>query len=65
MLPKFGFEELNADIIFGCDIANYNKRSLKAFQKNKYKIISKEKQLSENKADIVYTMALMKDQISD
>jgi aminoglycoside 6'-N-acetyltransferase len=61
MLTKFGFDKLNADIIFGCDITDYNKRSMKVFQKNKYKIILKETQSSENKASIVYTVALKKD----
>jgi RimJ/RimL family protein N-acetyltransferase len=64
MLTKFGFEELNADIIFGCDITDYNKRSIKVFQKNEYRIILKETQSPENKAKIVYTVALKKDEYS-
>jgi len=37
-LTKFGFEEENADVIFGCNIADYNPRSLKAFQRVGYEI---------------------------
>lgn len=37
-LTRFGFEEQNADMIFGCTIADYNPRSLRAFQKVGYEV---------------------------
>jgi aminoglycoside 6'-N-acetyltransferase len=40
-LTKFGFEEQNADMIFGCSIGDYNPRSLRAFQKAGYEIDAK------------------------
>ena len=33
VLVRFGFEEQCADLIFGCDIADYNPRSRRAFEK--------------------------------
>ncbi len=38
MLTDFGFSIEKVDMIFGCDIADYNPRSLRAFQKNGYQI---------------------------
>lgn len=38
LLTKFGFQHEKADIIFGCDIADYNERGLRAFQKVGYRI---------------------------
>jgi len=38
MLTDFGFSNQKADMIFGCDISDYNPRSLRAFQKNGYQI---------------------------
>jgi aminoglycoside 6'-N-acetyltransferase len=40
-LTRFGFEIEKADCIFGCDVANYNPRSQKAFEKNGYHIVEK------------------------
>jgi RimJ/RimL family protein N-acetyltransferase len=34
LLTRFGFERERADAIFGCDIADYNPRSRRAFEKN-------------------------------
>ena len=38
ILTEFGFRTENADMIFGCDISDYNPRSLKAFQKVGYEV---------------------------
>ena len=35
-LTRLGFEQERADMIFGCGIADYNPRSLRAFEKNGY-----------------------------
>lgn len=37
LLTRFGFEVQRADALFGCDVADYNRRSLRAFQKNGYR----------------------------
>jgi RimJ/RimL family protein N-acetyltransferase len=34
LLTRFGFEREHADAIFGCDIADYNPRSHRAFERN-------------------------------
>ena len=38
LLTELGFEEEKADLIFGCDIADYNHASRRAFQKNGYQL---------------------------
>jgi RimJ/RimL family protein N-acetyltransferase len=38
LLTRFGFEEPSTDAIFGCDVADYNPRSRKAFEKNGYTV---------------------------
>jgi RimJ/RimL family protein N-acetyltransferase len=37
-LTRFGFEKEGADLIFGCEIADYNPRSRRAFEKVGYKL---------------------------
>lgn len=49
-LTRFGFEEQNADMIFGCSIADYNPRSLRAFQKVGYEMDAQIEQLPGKKA---------------
>jgi aminoglycoside 6'-N-acetyltransferase len=49
-LTRFGFEEQNADMIFGCSIGDYNPRSVKAFQKVGYEIDAKIEQSHGKKA---------------
>jgi RimJ/RimL family protein N-acetyltransferase len=49
-LTRFGFEEQNADMIFGCSIADYNLRSLRAFQRVGYKVDAKVEQRPGKKA---------------
>jgi RimJ/RimL family protein N-acetyltransferase len=41
LLTEFGFVVQRADAIFGCSIADYNRRSRRAFQKVGYKVVSK------------------------
>lgn len=60
-LTRFGFEGERADFIFGCDIADYNWRSLRAFEKNGYQIDAKIKQPPGKKSRFVYDLALSKD----
>jgi RimJ/RimL family protein N-acetyltransferase len=38
LLTQFALEQESADLVFGCDIADYNPRSLKAFQNAGYQI---------------------------
>ena len=58
LLTEFGFLKEAADIIFGCDIADYNIRSLRAFQKVGYEIVSKTKEILGSKANYRYDVAL-------
>jgi RimJ/RimL family protein N-acetyltransferase len=36
LLSAFAFDQQDADLVFGCDVADYNQASLKAFQKAGY-----------------------------
>ena len=38
LLTDFAFEREKADLVFGCEVADYNPASQKAFQKNGYEI---------------------------
>ncbi len=40
-LTRFGFDVEKADYIFGCDVADYNPLSQKAFRKNGYHVVEK------------------------
>ncbi len=60
-LTKFGFEGERADMIFGCDIADYNPRSLKAFQRVGYKVETKIKQPPGRKAQHVYDVVMLRE----
>ena len=61
-LTKFGFEKESADIIFGCEIPDHNRHSLKAFQKVGYQIYGKVRQPHGEKSKYVYDVILMKEQ---
>lgn len=65
MLVRFGFEVQKADIIFGCDIADYNVRSFKAFQKAGFEVYSKIAQLPGNKAVYRYYLKLTKERYKE
>jgi aminoglycoside 6'-N-acetyltransferase len=58
LLTRFGFEDENAVMIFGCDIADYNLASLKAFQKAGFEIDGKIEQPKESKARYCYDVCL-------
>ncbi len=60
LLTEFGFLEQAADIIFGCEIADYNPRSLRAFQKVGYTTVAKIEQPAGRKASYVQDVALTK-----
>lgn len=38
LLTEFGFETESADLIFGCDVSDYNRRSRRAFEKVGYRV---------------------------
>ncbi len=58
LLTGFGFEKEKADMIFACDVADYNLASLRAFQKVGYEIDAKIKQRPGNKARYRYDLVL-------
>ena len=57
MLTHFGFEQ-KTSMIFACGVADYNPRSLKAFQKVGFEIVDKIKELPGSKAKYVYDLAI-------
>ncbi|MCK4905100.1 GNAT family N-acetyltransferase [bacterium] len=59
-VTKFGFDKENADMIFGCDIPDDNKQSLKAFKKVGYQIYDKVRQLQGSKSQYLYNVVLVK-----
>lgn len=61
LLTNFAFEQEGADLVFGCDIADYNLASLKAFQKIGYQIDSEIPQPLNNKARFRYDLVLKRE----
>jgi RimJ/RimL family protein N-acetyltransferase len=56
LLTRFGFDREHADAIFGCDIADTNPRSRRAFEKNGYVVDGVYATPSENKAARTYDL---------
>ena len=56
LLTELAFEGEKADLVFGCDIADYNPASQKAFQKNGYTIDAKISQPPGDKAKECYDL---------
>lgn len=61
MLTKFGFEELKADMIFGCDIAGYNIGSRKAFERNGYRLFQVIQEKPGSKIPFCWDMVITKE----
>jgi RimJ/RimL family protein N-acetyltransferase len=62
MLTAYAFETEHADLVFGCDIGDYNPRSLSAFHKAGFQIVDKIKELDGHKAQYVYDTLLTREQ---
>ena len=62
LLTRFAFESEQADRVFGCDIADDNPASLKAFQKVGYQVLNKIEQSPGDKARHRYDLVLAKEQ---
>ena len=60
LLTKFAFESEHTDIVFGCDITDYNHGSLKAFKKVGFEIESKNIQQSRAKAKYLLDVKINK-----
>jgi len=61
LLTGFGFEHEGADRIFACDVADYNVRSRKAFQRVGYEIVATIVQEPGRKARFCYDLALTRE----
>ena len=61
LLTGFGFEHEGADRIFACDVADYNVRSRKAFQRVGYEIVATIAQEPGRKARFCYDLALTRE----
>jgi RimJ/RimL family protein N-acetyltransferase len=62
LLTGYAFIDENADIIYNPDIADYNIRSLKAFQKAGYRVVGETMQAPNAKAQKTYDLALTGDE---
>ena len=62
LLTRFAFEREQADVVFGCDIADHNPASLKAFQKVGYQVQAKIGQPPGDKARHRYDLVLAREQ---
>ena len=60
-LTRFGFEVEKVDYIFGCDIGEYNPRSLRSFQKNGYHIDARMEEI-QGKTSFKYDLAISREE---
>jgi aminoglycoside 6'-N-acetyltransferase len=60
LLTAFGFEEERADAIFACDVADYNPRSRRAFQRAGFDVCGWTAQPPGRKASICYDLVLQR-----
>jgi RimJ/RimL family protein N-acetyltransferase len=58
LLTEFAFLTEKADLVFGCSIADYNPRSLRAFQKSGYQIVETIQEPAGHKARFSYDVML-------
>jgi aminoglycoside 6'-N-acetyltransferase len=58
LLVGFAFEQEKADLVFGCEIADYNPRSLRAFQKVGFEVVETIQHPSGSKARISYDVRM-------
>ncbi len=58
LLSTFGFNHQNADLIFACDVADYNPRSYRAFEKSGFELHSSNPQEPGGKAKETYDLML-------
>jgi RimJ/RimL family protein N-acetyltransferase len=63
LLTNFAFEDARADVVFGCDIADYNIASLKAFQNAGYKVTAKIEQPLGRKAPYCWDLVIEADRV--
>ena len=63
-LTMFGFDDAGADAIFGCGIADYNPRSLRAFQKAGYRVCAKFEDTQSPKAQFAVDVCLTREEYS-
>lgn len=61
LLTKFGFEREKASTIFACDVADYNVRSIKAFQNAGFEVCGTTSQSSTDKARYRYDLVLTRE----
>ena len=61
LLTEYAFEEERADIVFGCDIADYNGRSFGAFQKVGFEVHERVHQIEGLKASYCYDVLLTRE----
>jgi RimJ/RimL family protein N-acetyltransferase len=65
MLTGFGFAQENADLIYEPGIADYNLRSLKAFQKSGFEIIAVVEAEPGGKAQFLYDLVLTRESFQE
>lgn len=61
-LVDFGFSQQGADLIFGCQVADYNARSLRAFERAGFREHGKVEEPEEAKASDAFDLVITRDE---
>jgi RimJ/RimL family protein N-acetyltransferase len=62
LLTAFAFGVQRADVVFGCDVADYNDRSRRLFEREGFKVVGVNEQPAGEKATITYDFARFRDE---
>jgi RimJ/RimL family protein N-acetyltransferase len=63
LLTNFAFAQEHADLVFGCDVADYNLASQRAFQKAGYRIDAQIEQPPGRKARYCYDLVIAREEV--
>jgi RimJ/RimL family protein N-acetyltransferase len=62
LLIAFAFEVERADVLFGCDVADYNDTSRRLFERQRFKVVGRNPQPEGRKAGMTYDFARFREE---
>jgi RimJ/RimL family protein N-acetyltransferase len=62
LLIAFAFEVKRVDVLFGCDVADYNDRSRRLFERERFEVVGRNPQPEGQKASMTYDFARFREE---